>query len=198
MRQLRQEVREGAAALEVRVGELKQMFNAMDPAPFWERELDPSAVEYIVQLAQEVRSGLPLELVVHLAREAPTPEAEALLRDAVHEDFTHRAVTSRRQLRQLLRIGRISLLIGLLFLAAAIVIGDVVVSLVGRERYGTFVRESLIIGGWVALWRPLEIFLYDWWPVRNDARLFDRLSAMPVHLVGANAAPQAPSVTHQL
>ena len=24
-----------------------------------------------------------------------------------------------------------------------------------------------MIGGWVALWRPLEIFLYDWWPIRR-------------------------------
>ena len=45
-----------------------------------------------------------------------------------------------------------------------------------------------MIGGWVALWRPLEIFLYDWWPIRAEARLFDRLAASRVELVtpGAN------------
>ena len=193
MKQTVQGSQANKATLEVRVGEVKQLFNAMDPAPFWERELDPNAVEYIVASAQEVSSNLPLELIVHLARETPTPEAVALLREAVHEDFKHRAVASRRQLRRLLRIGRISLLIGLLFLAAAIVIGDVVVGLVSRERYGTFVQESLIIGGWVALWRPLEIFLYDWWPIRSEARLYDRLSVMPVRLVDASATGQKPA-----
>lgn len=178
------------AMLEVRVGELKQLFNAMDPAPFWERELDPKAVEYIVESAQEVSTGRPLGLIVHVSRESATPEAVAMLREAIHEDFKHRALTSRRQLRQLLRIGRISLLIGLLFLAAAIVIGDVVVGLVSRERYGTFVQESLIIGGWVALWRPLEIFLYDWWPIRNEARLYDRLSEMAVRVVDADTSAE--------
>ena len=34
------------------------------------------------------------------------------------------------------------------------------------------------------MWRPLEIFLYDWWPIRAEARLFDRLSAMPVRIKG--------------
>jgi len=29
------------------------------------------------------------------------------------------------------------------------------------------VRESLLVGGAVAPWRPLEIFLYDWWPIRD-------------------------------
>ncbi len=45
-----------------------------------------------------------------------------------------------------------------------------------------------MIGGWVAMWRPLEIFLYDWWPIRAEARLFDRLSAMPVRLVYSGEA----------
>jgi hypothetical protein len=47
---------------------------------------------------------------------------------------------------------------------------------------GDLLRESLLIGGWVAMWRPLEIFLYDWWPIRSEVRLFDRLSTMPVQI----------------
>jgi hypothetical protein len=43
-------------------------------------------------------------------------------------------------------------------------------------------RESLLVGGWVAMWRPIEIFLYDWWPVRAEARRYDRLAAMPVEI----------------
>lgn len=30
------------------------------------------------------------------------------------------------------------------------------------------------------MWRPLEIFLYDWWPIRSERKLYDRLSSMPV------------------
>ena len=41
---------------------------------------------------------------------------------------------------------------------------------------------DLLIGGWVAMWRPMEIFLYDWWPIRADAMLADRLSVMPVRI----------------
>ena len=55
------------------------------------------------------------------------------------------------------------------------------------SRIGEIVRESLTIGGWVSMWRPLEIFLYDWWPIRNEARLSDRLAAMPVRIRYMNA-----------
>jgi hypothetical protein len=38
----------------------------------------------------------------------------------------------------------------------------------------------------------LEVFLYDWWPIRNEARLSDRLADMPVRIRYANAAgPEA-------
>jgi hypothetical protein len=38
------------------------------------------------------------------------------------------------------------------------------------------------------MWRPLENFLYDWWPIRAEARLFDRLSAMTVRVVPSRPA----------
>jgi hypothetical protein len=42
------------------------------------------------------------------------------------------------------------------------------------------VQESLIIVGWVANWRPIEIYLYDWWPIRRRRRLLARIAAAPV------------------
>ncbi|MFH0343868.1 MAG: hypothetical protein ACHBNF_17505 [Chromatiales bacterium] len=85
-------------------------------------------------------------------------------------------------------MGRISLVIGLAFLAGAILLGEFVAALITNERYGSIVQQTLVIGGWVALWRPLEIFLYDWWPIRAEARLHDRLSEMDVRLLGASTA----------
>ena len=32
------------------------------------------------------------------------------------------------------------------------------------------------------MWRPLEVFLYDWWPILGEIRLKDRLSQMPVRI----------------
>lgn len=93
----------------------------------------------------------------------------------------------RQRLRELFRVGRTSLAIGLLALAGAIALGDFFATLMKGSRIGEILRESLTIGGWVSMWRPLEVFLYDWWPIRNEARLSDRLSAMPVRIRYANA-----------
>jgi len=176
------------AVLELHVAEMRQLFNAMDPAPFRERDLDPNAYAYIVDWGRETRARQPLGLVVRLSREAATPEAGDLLRDAVHAYFGQRADATRLRLRQLFRVGRVSLLIGLAFLAFVIVVGEYLTLRIDKESYGYLVKESLIIAGWVALWRPLEIFLYDWWPIRAEAKLLDRLSEMDVRVVGASTS----------
>ena len=174
--------------LELRVAELWQLFNAMDPAPSRERDLDPDAEAYIVDGGRETGPDRSLGLVVHLSRDAATAENTALLRHAVHAYFGQRAIATRQRLRHLFRIGRVSLRIGLAFLAGAIALGEFVSDLVSNGSYGGIIEQSFVIGGWVALWRPLEIFLCDWWPIRAEARLFDRLGAMDVRLVGAAAA----------
>ena len=180
----------GTEWLDIRVGELRQLFNAMDPAPFRERDIDPNAETYIVDWAQEVRAGRALGLVVHLARERAAPQAESMLRESVDDYFRRRAVATRARLRRLFRIGRVSLVIGLAFLVVALALGEFLAELLSQESWSWVAKESLVIGGWVALWRPLEIFLYDWWPIRAEARMYDRLGEMDVRLVDA-AAPTA-------
>jgi hypothetical protein len=179
--------------LRLYLGEIRQLFDSMDPAPFRDRDLDPKAAAYIVDSAREAPAGAPLCLVVHLGREPDATATAALLRSAVDDYFGRRAEAKRRELRELFRTGRISLLIGLAFLGGAIALGEFIGGLISSEGYAWLVKESLVIGGWVALWRPLEIFLYDWWPIRADARLYQRLGGLDVRIYsdmdGRVAAP---------
>lgn len=180
------------AVIEVQVAELKQLFNSIDPSPFRNRDLDPKAEEFIVGWAKDLPHDVRLALVIDLDRPAGLPDEAAVLRDAIHEFFSQRAQTYRRRLRELFRVGRTSLAVGLVALAAAIALGDFLAVLMKGSRLAEILRESLVIGGWVSMWRPLEIFLYDWWPIRNEARLSDRLAAMPVRIRYINdAAPDA-------
>jgi hypothetical protein len=78
--------------------------------------------------------------------------------------------------------GRLSLVIGLSCLAASVGLAE----LIARFASGTIMaifRESLLIGGWVAMWGPIEIFLYSWWPLRHEWRVCERLAKATVELV---------------
>jgi hypothetical protein len=173
--------------IEVRVGELRRLFNAIDPSPFHERDLDPRAEEFIVGWAKDGPAHVPLALVVHLDRAAGRSDEATSLRDAIHQFFSARATGSRRQLRELFRRGRLSLLIALAFLSVAVIVGNRIGAAFAGSRFAEILQEGFLIGGWVAMWRPIEVFLYDWWPIRAEMKLFERLSRMPVRIEYANA-----------
>jgi hypothetical protein len=164
--------------IEVFVDRIEQLFNSMDPSPFHERDLDDDAEEFIVGWAREFPRRDPVSLVVHVNQLPAHGDAEHLLETAVHNYFAYRAKLNRLEFRYLLKQGRTSLIIGLAFLAACMLTSQLL-----RHRAGTLpiiLREGLIIAGWVAMWRPMEIFLYEWWPLLRKGRLYEKLSRMHV------------------
>lgn len=169
------------AHMELRLRELAQLFNSMDPSPFVDRDLDRDAEEFIVGWARELPATHEFELVLHLT-EVPPADRAAGTENAVHRYFASRADMKSRELRQLLRRGRMSLLTGLLFLGGCTLLG-LLLGKSGSGAVSAVATEGLVIVGWVAMWRPLEIYLYDWWPVRDEQKLFRRLARMSVRLV---------------
>ena len=82
--------------IEVRVSELRQIFNAIDPSPFRERDLDPRAEEFIVGWAKDLPSNEPWALVVHVERAAGRPDEAT---DAWRSDWPAVAVGERARPR---------------------------------------------------------------------------------------------------
>jgi hypothetical protein len=176
--------------IQVHVTELRLLFNPIDPSPPPERDLDSKASEFIVSWARAVRRDASLALQIDVDRPDGSDDAETV-GDAVHQYFRELSASAGRRLSQLFRVGRTSLLIGILFLTLAVILAGLVDRAVGESAVGALVRESFVIGGWVAMWRPLEIFLYDWWPILAERRLYDRLSVMPVRVTFQSGARSA-------
>ena len=167
--------------IEVHVTELRLLFNPIDPSPPRERDLAGSAEEFIVDWARSAHRDARLALQVDVD-EPEVPAQADTVGAATREYFRQRSLSARRRLSQLFRVGRTSLVIGVAFLAAAITLAGLVSGALGESTFATLIRESIVIGGWVAMWRPLEIFLYDWWPILAERKLYDRLSVMPVNV----------------
>ena len=172
--------------LDLRVRELAQLFNSLDPAPFLNRDLDRDAEDYIESWALEHPAGSRFHITVHLQQRPAEANAESLVGEAIHNYFSYKAELARRDLRLLLGHGRVSLLIGLAFLALCLLAARAVDSYATGSLH-TFGRESLTIAGWVAMWRPIQIFLYDWWPIQRRRRVYRALAHAHVHLVAPAA-----------
>jgi hypothetical protein len=175
-----------ARSIELNLRDINQLFNSMDPSPFKERDLDHDAEEFIVSWAQEYPVSAPLMLRVHLSQ-WPVKDPASLILEGVHNYFAYRARLNQLEFRNLMNQGRTSLIIGLLFLLACLLITRTLLASAAGTWAGV-ARESLTIAGWVAMWRPMQIYLYDWWPIRRRGRIYDKLSRMPVEVVNSPAA----------
>jgi hypothetical protein len=58
---------------------------------------------------------------------------------------------------------------------------EVVLS-VSQGTWSQVAAEGLLIMGWVAMWRPIQTFLYDWWPIRRTCDIYAKLATLPVEL----------------
>lgn len=164
----------------VELSEFTQLFNPIDPSPFENKDLNPDVEEFIVSSAEEYLPNETLKLRIHL-EQWPAEDPTALLCNAVHNYFNYRARLNHMDFRRLMKRGRDSLVIGLLFLAGCLLSSKLLLG--DREgTWATIVRESLTIAGWVGMWRPMEVYLYDWWPLRRRGRIYEKLSRMPVEV----------------
>ncbi len=165
--------------MELNLKLLEQLFNTMDPSPFHERDLDDDAAEYILSWAEELPRKAPVDLVVHLETAAPHTDAQPLIRDAVHNFFAYRHRLNRLEMKRLMKQGQLSLVVGVLFLAICLLLSGLLLPHTASTWQGFF-KEGLTIAGWVAMWKPLEIYLYEWWPIRRRGQILDKLSRMSV------------------
>ena len=112
--------------IEVRVGSIGQLFKAIDPSPFRTRDLRTDVEEFIIDWARQTDRHVPLALRVHIDRPPGAGDTVDELREAVQAFFQNRAEGTRRRLQVLLGVGRTSLLIGLVCLAVAAGLSDLV------------------------------------------------------------------------
>jgi hypothetical protein len=171
----------GFTLIEIRLANVYQLFDPLDPAPLAERSLDWKAEDYIVGSARDLPAAEPLKLVLYLPPAELKSKDAAHLPSAIRNYFDYRLQMTARALRHEWREGRITLAIGLISLMVCISLRQLVHAF-GPGTLQQIAGESLLILGWVAMWRPVQLFMYEWWPLKRDGRIFERLKEMPVEL----------------
>jgi len=167
-----------AARIELTVDAPERIFHALDPSPLVGRDLDDEVETYILECAQELPSH-HYAMVIHVPGNVPSPPDADALSKAIRAYFVYRRDEQMRRLRVLMREGRHALAVGLTFLFVCGAVG-VLAQQALPAPIGSFLNEGLLIIGWVANWRPIEIFLYDWRPMRRQRDILDALGRMDI------------------
>jgi hypothetical protein len=171
----RKRKRTGTASVSIHVHELAQLFNSLDPSPFWDRDLDRDAAQFIEDEFREKLAADVWHLQVHTHQ---VTASGADLQSAIERYYERLAVTVRHQLHEQRLVGQWALAGGVTAFGVCMSLHETLRSLLqGLPRV---LDEGLIILAWIALWRPLEVLLYEWVPLYRRRRLYERLSHLRV------------------
>jgi hypothetical protein len=150
-------------------------------SPYRKRTLKSDAEEFIIQEAETLSSKGAINMKVHLALSEVKYKDD--IAPAIHRHFCYRREQSRKKFKRTLQYGWRMLFIAFGLLAVIFSLTEIALHLIPGNRFVQFIRESFIILGWVALWRPLDLLLYDWYPIKRNFNLYSRLEHSNVQVI---------------
>ena len=145
------------------------------------RILKADAEEFIVEEAEAHPRKAAINLKIYLALSEVKHKDD--LAPAIHNHFRYRRKQSQKKYQRIIQYGWKIFFIALGLLAVIYSLTEITFHLMPDNRLVLFFRESFIILGWVVLWRPLELLLYDWYPIKRNIRLYNRLEHSNVEVV---------------
>lgn len=180
----RYRLEDGANVIDVRIGNLEQLFDNRDPAPFRERDLDPDLIEYLTAAGEDLASHGPCRVVFWVGN----PKGRDEIEPAYRAHFQYELERLDRRWRRHRRTGEIALILGISLLAVLLTLAQLARGL-SSEPIATVVGEGLTILSWVVMWRPVEALIYDWLPVRRERRILQHLHKAAVDIREREHAP---------
>jgi hypothetical protein len=165
-----------ADTIELRVKAVGQLFHSYDPFPFLNKEIE----DYIVSWARMHAKNQPIKIIIHLPEKEAHTRAANELAESFSRYFGYHADLLQHDLNELYSDGRRFLAIGMTILVSCLVVSQVAGRYLTEGPLRRLLEQGLPILGWVANWRPLEILLYDWWPLARRRDLYRRLATASV------------------
>lgn len=171
------------STVSLRLRHLGQLFSSFDPSPFWDRDLDRDAAAFVEEEFADRPRDRPWVLNISTADHYDYTHSD--VQEAVKHYYARLADSARHKLREQLRIGRISLAVG---------IGVFLLCMVGRELFERaplprVLDEGLILLAWIALWLPIEQLVSDMIPLIRQRSFYQHLARIRVHLHRVSSEP---------
>jgi uncharacterized membrane protein YcjF (UPF0283 family) len=174
--------KDGRVLIEIKLNSIIQLFNSFDPAPFYEKEIDTEAEHYIVDTVEDFPAKTKFMIHIYLPPSLVESQEAKKIIPAIHNHFRYKMLVTERKFRSKFRFGRWSLLVGLTFLAISLVASQLIAT---RTNYllPQLLSYSLLIIGWVAMWQPITVFLYELWPIIRLKKIYEKISTMEIEIL---------------
>ena len=94
----------GRVLIEIKLTSVIQLFNSFDPAPFYEKEIDSEAEDYIVDTVEDFPAKTKFMIRIYLPPAIVASEEAKKIVPAIHNHFRYRMLVTERKYRAKLRL----------------------------------------------------------------------------------------------
>lgn len=121
-------------------------------------------------------------IVIHVPLALQTLDINSI--SAKLQEFHHiHTVELKNELRMMKTQSIDALSKGVPIMIAALSLNFIIERLKDHINYFEFiVKESMYIFGWVSMWKPIELFLYDRWPLNRKLKSYDKMLTLPISI----------------
>lgn len=167
----------GRIVLDVSVQSVEHLYNDFDrTAPYLKKDLDQAFVDHLTDSVREIRHH---DFVVRISlSQMPDEMVMERVRKSIRTFHTYLRDLELRAVGALLRRSSVLFVIGLVLLALAIEVTRKVSSDQGVLT-GVF-AQGLTIAAWVSMWEAIANLLLEWYPHRQNIKLYSRIMNNPV------------------
>jgi len=173
---------DGYILIEIKLPSVLHLFNSFDPAPFYTKELDRDASDYIVGIVRDFPLKTQFRIIVYLPADALGTQEAQKIPEAIRNHFKYMVLVQGQKLRERCIYGKFTLLVGLSFLAIAMIASQAVAETFSNYPLARLFAIALEVAGWVAMWEPVTVHLYQLWPIIKERKIYEKISRLEVEV----------------
>ena len=176
---------DGKICIELSLEKPEQIFDLRDPSAFINRDIDSDFEDFVVSATEDFGPKQPMKLQIFFSKRTDGRRKKKITDEeicqAIRNYFTYVSSITTKKLRRSVRNAQFFLAVGVVLL---------MVCLFGAEALGSFsshpvlnvIKQGLEIIAWVSLWRPFETLIFDFWPIVERRRTFDKISTLEIKI----------------
>jgi C4-dicarboxylate transporter len=164
--------------INIKISKLDQLINVDSDSIYPGTGVDSDAAEYLHNEADLIRLNHDVQLEINIPK--ITKEEINIVENVLHKFFDYKAEIAKKELSKNFAQGITALIFSVILFFSCAIIYLLFQALGASDAVMTLLTSILVIACWVAVWTPVEIFLFNWWPIRHEVRVFRKLSSMEI------------------
>jgi hypothetical protein len=147
------------------------LFNKLDPSPFKQRDLLPDLFEYLDQCSNDIPYKYNIILSLNLTNQACDTAREGEVTSGLRTNFRYMVSSISRQISSIYVKALRYVLVSFMGITSAALFD----SFLPGNIFADFIKQGLLIGGWVFLWEAFSLVFIQMHDIRINLKKFKRL-----------------------